>query len=114
MMFLDELSDFDSDTGDAATPMAHLLGTADAYRKASLLQLYLTFEDLEVKQTEQTSLENLFNMSNARSDCVSGVSRSQKISQLALENSFNSKKDPVRLGCEIYASNPLPGSCPGS
>lgn len=38
-----------SDTGDQATPVSHLVGTAEAYRLAALLQLYQTFPDLEVK-----------------------------------------------------------------
>lgn len=37
------------ETGDLSTPLTHLMDTAEAYRLAALLQLYLTFEDLEVR-----------------------------------------------------------------
>ncbi|KAF2167194.1 hypothetical protein M409DRAFT_54382 [Zasmidium cellare ATCC 36951] len=36
-------------TGDNSTPVTHLLDTAEAYRLAALLQLYITFPDLEVR-----------------------------------------------------------------
>jgi hypothetical protein len=47
-IFVDELLGFPIHTGDAATPTLHLVQTAEAYRLASLLLLYLTFDDLEI------------------------------------------------------------------
>ena len=38
-----------NDTGDPNAPLSHLVDTAEAYRLASLLHLYLAFSDLEVK-----------------------------------------------------------------
>lgn len=37
------------ETGDPNAPLSHLVDTAEAYRLASLLHLYLAFSDLEVK-----------------------------------------------------------------
>jgi len=38
-----------NETGDPNAPLSHLVDTAEAYRLASLLHLYLAFSDLEVK-----------------------------------------------------------------
>ena len=38
-----------NETGDPNAPLSHLIDTAEAYRLASLLHLYLAFSDLEVK-----------------------------------------------------------------
>lgn len=38
-----------NETGDPNAPLSHLVDTAEAYRIASLLHLYLAFSDLEVK-----------------------------------------------------------------
>lgn len=48
IVLLEELQGFYVDTRDDNTPVSHLLETAEAYRKAGLLQLYLTFDDLAV------------------------------------------------------------------
>ncbi|SCO87492.1 uncharacterized protein FRV6_11619 [Fusarium oxysporum] len=48
IVLLEEPQDFYVDTRDDNTPVSHLLETAEAYRKAGLLQLYLTFDDLLV------------------------------------------------------------------
>ena len=80
-MVVDELYGFTVDTRDAATPMAHLLLTADAYRKASLLQLYLTFDDLEVRSAGDSSFETI----NICSASGSSFSRTRKLSELALQ-----------------------------
>ncbi|KAI1014566.1 hypothetical protein LB504_012195 [Fusarium proliferatum] len=48
IVLLEELQGFYVDTRDHNTPVSHLLETAEAYRKAGLLQLYLTFDDLSV------------------------------------------------------------------
>lgn len=87
MMFLDQLFGFTPETGDTATPMKHLLQTADAYRKASLLQLYLTFDDLEIKPFRDPSSENISTPSNMGNDSgtSSSSSRTQMLSELALQ-----------------------------
>ncbi|KAM0189708.1 hypothetical protein ACHAPI_009898 [Fusarium lateritium] len=48
IVLMEELQGFHVDTRDNNTPVSHLLETAEAYRKAGLLQLYLTFDDLVV------------------------------------------------------------------
>lgn len=51
IVLLEEVQGFLVDTRDDNTPVSHLLQTAEAYRKAGLLQLYLTFDDLVVNTT---------------------------------------------------------------
>ncbi|VUC22245.1 unnamed protein product [Clonostachys rosea] len=46
---------FPVQTRDDSTPISHLLLTAEAYRQASLLQLHLSFSDLEMIQHEKCS-----------------------------------------------------------
>ncbi|KAF2716636.1 hypothetical protein K431DRAFT_323668 [Polychaeton citri CBS 116435] len=43
------LDDSSLDTGDSTTPISHLVDVAEAYRLASLLQLYQVFPDLRIK-----------------------------------------------------------------
>lgn len=49
IVLLEEIQGISVETQDENTPISHLLQTAEAYRKAGLLQLYLTFDDLVVK-----------------------------------------------------------------
>jgi hypothetical protein len=51
IVLLEEVQGFLVDTRDDNTPVSHLIQTAEAYRKAGLLQLYLTFDDLVVNTT---------------------------------------------------------------
>jgi hypothetical protein len=46
-----------SETGDPNAPLSHLVDTAEAYRVASLLHLYLAFSDLEVKASRNNVSE---------------------------------------------------------
>lgn len=87
LISLDELSGLIPQTGDTATPIAHLLLTADAYRKASLLQLYLTFEDLDIDRARRADPDDLPPMSDEpRSETTeTKVSRARKLFELALE-----------------------------
>ena len=55
MIAMDELRGISLHTGDEKTPITHLIITAEAYRHASLMQLYLTFEDLEMPQLSPRS-----------------------------------------------------------
>lgn len=48
IVLLEEVQGFEVDTQDKNTPVSHLLQTAEAYRRAGLLQLYLTFDDLVI------------------------------------------------------------------
>lgn len=49
-----------NETGDPNAPLSHLVDTAEAYRLASLLHLYLAFSDLEVKFIR----ESVFDVTN--------------------------------------------------
>ncbi|CAG9990579.1 unnamed protein product [Clonostachys byssicola] len=51
---------FPVQTRDDTTPISHLLLTAEAYRQASLLQLHLSFNDLEMIQHLKGSTSTLF------------------------------------------------------
>ncbi|CAH0017123.1 unnamed protein product [Clonostachys rhizophaga] len=51
---------FPVQTRDDSTPISHLLLTAEAYRQASLLQLHLSFSDLETKQNRKSSASTPF------------------------------------------------------
>jgi hypothetical protein len=46
-----------NETGDPNAPLSHLVDTAEAYRIASLLHLYLAFSDLEVKAVRDSVSE---------------------------------------------------------
>ena len=50
----DEIQGFSLHTGDRNTPLAHHIFTAEAYRLASLLQLYLAYTDLEVQPWKES------------------------------------------------------------
>jgi hypothetical protein len=47
--FVGDANASSNETGDPNAPLSHLIDTAEAYRLASLLNLYLAFSDLEVK-----------------------------------------------------------------
>ncbi|CAO2654760.1 Nn.00g114930.m01.CDS01 [Neocucurbitaria sp. VM-36] len=51
LILLEETQGYPVVTQDHRTPVQHLLQTAEAFRKAALLQLHLTFEDLPVNPT---------------------------------------------------------------
>lgn len=50
LVLLEEAQGFPVHTQDLKTPLLHLLQTAEGFRKAALLQLHLTFEDLPILQ----------------------------------------------------------------
>ncbi|GKU07666.1 unnamed protein product [Fusarium langsethiae] len=52
IVLLEEVEGYYVETQDEKTPVSHLLQTAEAYRKAGLLQLYLGFDDLIVSTDE--------------------------------------------------------------
>ncbi|KAF5010427.1 hypothetical protein FDECE_3419 [Fusarium decemcellulare] len=51
LVLMEEAQGYHVETQDDKTPLSHLLQTAEAYRQAALLQLYLTFYDLDIKHT---------------------------------------------------------------
>ncbi|CVL00495.1 uncharacterized protein FMAN_09919 [Fusarium mangiferae] len=52
LVLLEEAQGYSVETRDNKTPLSHLFQTAEAYRQAALLQLYLTFHDLDTKHKE--------------------------------------------------------------
>ncbi|KXS97880.1 hypothetical protein AC578_5035 [Pseudocercospora eumusae] len=86
-ILMDELLGFSIRTGDKTTPTSHLIQTAEAYRLAALLQLYMDFEDLEVKFVGidvRNSRDNSTVMSHV-SASVNSMARKQKITAITLQ-----------------------------
>lgn len=89
---MDELQGFQVITWDESTPISHLIHTAEAYRLAGLLHLYLTFNDLEVRP----AIGSEFAWVNSPSGATSGnTSRSQKLIALATSISAILERIPV-------------------
>lgn len=84
-------------TNDNDTPLSHLLDIAEAYRQACLLQLSLTFEDLHVPITVDSSIGLLL---PAQNDCIDtyATSRAQTLVGLALQLVDQLKKIPPESG----------------
>jgi len=83
-MFVDELLGFPTHTGDVATPTLHLMQTAEAYRFASLLQLYLTFDDLEIAPLGDAATSSRSSNWCLQDDSWRSTSRAQRLVALAL------------------------------
>lgn len=81
MVAVEELQGISLHTGDEKTPVSHLVLTAEAYRHASLMQLFLTFEDLEIIQpTQQDTITTPDNLSSTET-----VPRHQILVAMALQ-----------------------------
>ena len=87
MVYTDELRGYSLETHDANTPISHLIHTAEAYRRASLLHLYLTFQHLEIRPM-QTS-DNVF---------MAFENRSQKLAAFAIDLLKILSKIPIQSG----------------
>ncbi|CAH0051124.1 unnamed protein product [Clonostachys solani] len=75
---------FPVQTRDDSTPISHLLLTAEAYRQASLLQLHLSFSDLEMIEHGKGSAGTPFNgeSSQMKGD---GQARAEFVLRMTLE-----------------------------
>jgi hypothetical protein len=91
IVLLEEVQGFLVDTRDDNTPVSHLLQTAEAYRKAALLQLYLTFDDLVVNTTGSTGSDYSTNEQ----------SRAKCLVDLALQLTNTLEKIPVASGSKF-------------
>ena len=83
MVAIDGLHAMSLETGDEKTPLSHLILTAEAYRHASLIQLYLSFEDLDLKRPirDHASIQGVaskFNFSQS-------APRAQKLMAMSLQ-----------------------------
>ncbi|KAF7188660.1 Gamma-butyrobetaine dioxygenase [Pseudocercospora fuligena] len=86
-ILMDELLGFSIRTGDKTTPTSHLIQTAEAYRLAALLQLYMEFEDLDFKFVgidDRNSKENATVMSHVAAN-ISSMKRNEKITAITLQ-----------------------------
>ncbi|KAJ4256048.1 hypothetical protein NW762_009122 [Fusarium torreyae] len=99
IVLLEEVEGYYVDTQDHNTPVSHLLQTAEAYRKAGLLQLYLTFDDLIVNKgngrTETTATHAL------SSNAVDKESRGRSLVNLALQLVATLEKIPAESGSKF-------------
>lgn len=84
-------------TNDSDTPLSHLLDIAEAYRQACLLQLSLTFEELHISTTVNSSIDLLL---PAQSDCIDTyvTTRAQTLVGLGLQLVDQLKKIPPESG----------------
>jgi hypothetical protein len=113
------------ETNDNDTPLAHLLGIAEAYRQACFLQLCLTFEDLPIHATGYTNL-GLSLDANPDDFIAYGLTRAQDLVGLSLQLVEGLKKIPPESGSRcmqplLYLCaasglqfNPLPSPMIGS
>ncbi|KAK3686763.1 hypothetical protein LTR37_019478 [Vermiconidia calcicola] len=82
----DELLGFSLHTGDQKTPLTHLKKIAEAYHLASLLQLYLAFDDLDIEPLTDRARSTGANSVGVENFVPSGtMSRPQTLVLLALK-----------------------------
>ncbi|KAF4971486.1 hypothetical protein FSARC_1714 [Fusarium sarcochroum] len=99
IVLLEEVEGYYVDTQDHNTPVSHLLQTAEAYRKAGLLQLYLTFDDLVVSTSNgRTGPPATYAPS---SDAVDKESRGRSLVDLALQLVATLEKIPAESGSKF-------------
>ena len=88
-----------NDTGDPNAPLSHLVDTAEAYRLASLLNLYLAFSDLEVKFVrDSTSLSFPDDNATSWTQAPPGMPRDHALVTLTLRLVDVLKRIPVDSG----------------
>jgi len=88
-----------NETGDPNAPLSHLIDTAEAYRLASLLHLYLAFSDLNIKFVRNCAASSLPN--DNKSSWVQappGMSRDHALINLTLRLVEVLKRIPVDSG----------------
>lgn len=95
MVLLEEVQGFYVDTLDGNTPVSHLLQTAEVYRKAGLLQLYLTFDDLVVNTSSGR------NGTIGTNEAVGDEPRAKSLAELALQLAAALEKIPIESGSKF-------------
>lgn len=95
-VLLEEVQGFYVDTQDRNTPVSHLLQTAEAYRKAGLLQLYLTFDELPVDSSGSCQTGR-----TGAGDSVHQESRAKYLVELALQLVATLEKIPAESGSKF-------------
>ncbi|KAF5721005.1 C6 zinc finger domain-containing protein [Fusarium mundagurra] len=96
LVLLEQLQGFYVDTRDGNTPVSHLLATAEAYRKAGLLQLYLTFDDLAVNASGGQNA-----LASGCSDANDKTSRENSLIDLTLQLVATLKRIPAESGSKF-------------
>ncbi|KAF5656042.1 C6 zinc finger domain-containing protein [Fusarium circinatum] len=96
LVLLDEQQGFQVHTRDENTPVSHLLETAEVYRKAGLLQLYLTFDDLAVNASGG---QNGF--ANGCNDAKDEMSRETFLTDLTLQLLATLERIPAESGSKF-------------
>ncbi|KAM0547250.1 hypothetical protein ACHAPJ_010512 [Fusarium lateritium] len=99
IVLLEEVEGYYVDTQDHNTPVSHLLQTAEAYRKAGLLQLYLTFDDLVVNKSDGRTRSTATH--EFSSDEVDKESRGRFLVDLALQLVATLEKIPAESGSKF-------------
>lgn len=87
------------ETQDDTTPISHLLQTAEAYRKAGLLQLYLTFDDLIVNTgggRDGSAIKNA-----VPSEATDKEARERSLVDMALQLVATLEKIPAESGSKF-------------
>lgn len=93
LVLLEEAQGFPVQTQDGKTPMSHLLQTAEGFRKAALLQLHLTFEDLPILQVFPSS-DSFVDTSHTRH-----LSRNDMLLELVTDLAKILENIPIDSGC---------------
>jgi hypothetical protein len=87
-----------NETGDPNAPLSHLIDTAEAYRLASLLHLYLAFSDLEVKFVRNCASSLPNNDPSSWVQAPPGMPRDHALVNLTLKLVEVLKRIPVDSG----------------
>lgn len=87
------------ETQDDNTPVSHLLQTAEAYRQAGLLQLYLTFEDLDINMS--STRDGSTTADAAPGEATDKETRATSLVDIALKLVATLEKIPVDSGSKF-------------
>lgn len=99
VVLLEEVQGFHVDTQDSNTPVSHLLQTAEAYRKAGLLQLYLTFDDLLVNAS--SGRDGSTTTDAVPSEATDKETRATSLVDMALQLVATLEKVPAESGSKF-------------
>lgn len=87
------------ETQDDNTPISHLLQTAEAYRQAGLLQLYLNFEDLDVNTSSARGRSTTADA--APSEATDKENRARSLVDISLKLVATLERIPVESGSKF-------------
>lgn len=99
IVLLEEVQGFYVETQDDKTPVSHLLQTAEAYRKAGLLQLYLTFDDLIIDTT--CGRDGAATKDSLPGEATQKESRARSLVDMALQLVATLKEIPPESGSKF-------------